>query len=106
LLVHCGKSIPGGGRAEPDRSRGWTVILGEGRRVQIAQAALRPVAVVLLTLVPDDHPGFGRGVELLPVQALIPEASVEAFHEAVLPWSVPLGTRPSASEADPQAKKA
>ena len=41
MLVHCGKSIPGGGRAEPDRSRGWTVILGESRRAQISSAARR-----------------------------------------------------------------
>ena len=45
LLVHCGDSIPGGGRVEPDRGRGWTVVLGEGRRAKAAQPAVRPVLV-------------------------------------------------------------
>jgi len=37
------------------------------------------VSVVLLTIIPNDHPGFGQRMELLPVQAFVPEAAVEAL---------------------------
>ncbi len=105
-MVGLWLSISGGGRAKPDRNRGWKLSLGVGRRAEVAEAAVGPVAVVVPAVVFDDHPRLGQGMELFPVQAFVPEPSVEALHEAVLPWSVPLGTRPSASEADPQAKKA
>ena len=78
-------SIPGGGRAEPDRNRGWTDPLGIGCRAEVIEPAVRPESVVLLAVVSRNHPAFGQGVELFPVQAFIPEAPVEAFHEAVLP---------------------
>lgn len=61
------------------------MILGEGRRIKVAQPAVRPELVVVLAVDPDDHPDLGHLVELLPVQAFVPEAFVEALHKAVLP---------------------
>lgn len=53
-MVHCGKSDPGGGREEPDRSKDWSVILGEGHWAKVAQLAVQPELVVVPAVVPDD----------------------------------------------------
>ena len=46
---------------------------------------MRPGRVVFLTEVFNDHPSLGQGPELFPVETLVPEAAVEAFHEAIFP---------------------
>jgi len=44
------------------------------------------VAVVVLVFeVADDHPGLGRGVPVVAVEALLPESVVERFDVAVVP---------------------
>ena len=42
---------------------------------------MRPAAVGVLSVVFDHDPGLGQGPELLAVEALVAEASVEGFHE-------------------------
>ena len=41
--------------------------------------------VVLAAVVLNDYAGFGQGPELLPVEALVAQASMEALDEAILP---------------------
>ena len=45
---------------------------------------MRPLLVVLGSEVFDDDASLGQGPELLAVEALVAEAAVEGFHEAVL----------------------
>jgi hypothetical protein len=45
----------------------------------VAQFAVRPVMVVLAAVVLNDYAGFGQGPELLPVEALVAEASMETL---------------------------
>lgn len=93
MLVYCKLCIPGGGRAEPDRNRGWTDLLDIGFRAEVAQSAVRPAFVVFPPVVPDDDPGLCEGVDLLPVQAFVTEPAVVAFHEAVLPRAARFGVQ-------------
>ena len=58
---------------------------GEALRREIAERAVGPLGVVVLTEVFDHDPGLGEGPELLAVEAFIAEAGVERFDEAVLP---------------------
>src|SRR6478609_5247925 len=51
----------------------------------VAQRAVRPVLVVLAAVVLNDYAGFGQRPELLPVEALVAQASMEALDEAILP---------------------
>ena len=46
---------------------------------------MRPLLVVSVSVVFDHDAGLGQGPELLAVEALIPEAPVEGFHETILP---------------------
>ena len=46
---------------------------------------MRPEGVVFPAVILDHHAGFGECPELLPVEAFIAEASMEALHVAVLP---------------------
>ena len=54
-------------------------------RREIAKLTVRPLLVVLVSVVLDDDAGLGQGPELLAIEALIPEATVEGLDEAVLP---------------------
>lgn len=45
-----------------------------------------PVGVVLVSPVLDDDSGLGEAGELLDVQQLVAEATVEGLDERVLPW--------------------
>jgi len=78
-------SIPGRGGAEPDRRRGWTELRREPGRAQIAQPAVRSSLIVFAAVVSDHHARFRQRPQLLPIQALVPEAPVKTFHKAVLP---------------------
>ena len=51
----------------------------------VATLAVRMRVVVMVTEVRDDHPSFAERPELLLVEALVTEASVEALDEAILP---------------------
>jgi len=46
---------------------------------------MRPVMVVIASEVFDHDASFGQRPKLFPVEALVAEAAVEAFHEPVLP---------------------
>ena len=46
---------------------------------------MRPLSVVVLAEVFDDDAGLGEGPELFAVEALIAEATVEAFDEPIFP---------------------
>jgi hypothetical protein len=62
--------------------------LGGGREAfwaLVSQLAVRPVIVVLAPVVLNDDAGFGQGPELLPLEALVAQASTETLDEAVLP---------------------
>jgi len=60
---------------------------GEGRQRLVAEAAVGPALVVLAAVVFDDDASLGEGPELLAVEAIVAEATVEGFDEAVLPWA-------------------
>ena len=82
VLSSCGVRSPGG-----DWSRRWNA-LGCGRETfwaLVAQLAVRPVMVVLAAVVLHDYAGFGQRPELLPVEALVAQASMETLDEAILP---------------------
>ena len=51
----------------------------------VAQLAVRPVMVVLAAVVLNDYAGFSQRPELLPVEALVAQASMETLDEAILP---------------------
>ena len=51
---------------------------------------MRADSVVLFPVIFDDNAGLGQGPELLAVEALVAEAAVEGFYEAVLPWAARL----------------
>ena len=78
-------SIPDRGRAKPDRRRGWSSLGHESGWTLIPQPTVWPTGVVLLPIVFDNDPGFGECPQLLTVQALVAEATVETLHEAILP---------------------
>lgn len=62
--------------------------MGGGREAfwaLVAQLAVRPVMVVLAAVVLNDYAGFGQRPELLPVEALVAQASMETLDEAILP---------------------
>lgn len=85
MLVYClVLPIPGGGGAQPHRSRGWTELRREPRRALIAQFAVRPALVVFAPIVFNHHPRFRQGPQLLPVQTFVPETTVTALHKTVL----------------------
>ena len=70
-----------------DWSRRWSA-LGGGReafRALIAQLAVRSVMVVLAARVLNNYASFGQCPELLPVEALVAEGSMETLDEAILP---------------------
>ena len=69
----------------PDRSWGWTQLRRERHGTLIAQLAVWPLVIVLTPEVLNDHPRFCQRPQLLPVQALVPKPTVEAFHKTVLP---------------------
>jgi len=46
---------------------------------------VRAHEIVFIPKVLDDHTGLGERPELLPVEALVAEAAVEGFDEAILP---------------------
>lgn len=46
---------------------------------------MEPGRVVVLAEGFNDHPGLGQGPALLPVEAFVAGATVEAFDEAVIP---------------------
>lgn len=58
---------------------------GEAGGGLVAQLAMRPVMVVIAAEVLNDNPGFGQRPELLPVEALVTEAAMEALDEPILP---------------------
>ena len=81
-FVQLRRKEPGG-----DWSRRWNA-LGCGRETfwaLVAQLAVRPVMVVLAAVVLHDYAGFGQRPELLPVEALVAQASMETLDEAILP---------------------
>ena len=45
---------------------------------------MRPMMIVLTSVILDEHTGFGEGPKLLTIEAFVPEASMEALHIAVL----------------------
>ena len=51
----------------------------------VAEFAVEPQGVVLDPEVLDDNVGLGQRPHLLLIEALIAEAGVERFHEAILP---------------------
>jgi hypothetical protein len=51
----------------------------------VAEFAVEPQGVVLDPEVLDDNVGLGQRLHLLLIEALIAEAEVERFHEAILP---------------------
>ena len=53
----------------------------------IAKGAVRPAMVVELAPLLDQHPGFAQIPEPFPVQAFIPQLSVKALNESVVPGS-------------------
>ena len=53
----------------------------------IAQFAVRPILIIFTPEIFNYHAGFRQCPKLFPVQALIPETTVKAFYEAVLPWT-------------------
>jgi hypothetical protein len=57
----------------------------EAFRALVAQLAVWPVMVGLTAVVLNDYAGFGQRPELLPVEALVAEASMETLDEAILP---------------------
>ena len=48
---------------------------------------MRTEGVVFPAVIFDYHTCFGEGPELLPVEAFVTQASMEALHIAVLPWA-------------------
>src|SRR5665647_2124766 len=76
---------PSVGRAQPDRSWGWTTPRRKNCRAFVAQPAVRPHLIVFLTVVAHHDPRFRQRPQLFPVQALIPETALKAFHKPVLP---------------------
>ena len=82
MFVQLRRNEPGG-RLEPEMGRfGWWPrnVLG-----LVAMLAVRPVMVVLAAVVLNDYAGFGQRPEMLPVEALVAEASMETLDEAILP---------------------
>ena len=57
----------------------------EARRALVAELAVRSKFIVLTSAILDHHAGLCKRPKLFPVQAFVPEASMEAFHEPVLP---------------------
>ena len=53
----------------------------EARRALVAQSAVRSELIVFLPVILDHHAGLGKCPKLLPVQALVAEAPMEALHE-------------------------
>ena len=79
-LSSCGVRSP-----EGDWSRRRST-LGCGREAfwtLVAQLAVRPVMVVLAAVVFNDYAGFCQGAELLPVEVLVAQASMETLDEAI-----------------------
>ena len=56
-MMHLGSglSIPDGGRAKPDRRRGWSELGREPRWTLIAQPTVWPTLVVFVPIVFDHH---------------------------------------------------
>jgi hypothetical protein len=54
----------------------------------VAQVAVRPVIVGLAAVVFNDYTGFGQPPELLPVEVLIAQTSMETLDENILPGSI------------------
>ena len=77
-------SIPGRGRAKPDRSRGWKRLSRETDRTEVTQSAVRALVIVLASEVFDHDTGFGQSPQLFPVQAFVAEAAVKRLDETVL----------------------
>ena len=50
-----------------------------------SRGSIRPVMVVLAPIVLNDDAGFAQGPKLLPVEALVAQASMETLDEVVLP---------------------
>ena len=48
-------------RAEPDRSRGWSELLGIAHRALVTQLAMGSKLIVFAPEVFDDHACFGQG---------------------------------------------
>ena len=72
----------------PDRERVFFIgtsglRLEQGRRY-VAQRAVRTNCVVMGPPLLDDAPGIGEIQEPVLVQAAVPEAAVEGFHEGIL----------------------
>ena len=61
------------------------VVVGNPKRREIAERAVEPLDILVLTEIFDHDPGLGEGPELLAVEAFFAEAGVERFHKAVLP---------------------
>ena len=78
-------SIFDGGWPEANRSRRSRELGGVVDWAAVAEFAVGPHGVVLDPEVLDDDAGLGEGPELFAVEALIAEAGVERFHEAILP---------------------
>ena len=78
-------SIFDGGWPEANRSRRSRELGGVVDWAAVAEFAVGPHGVVLDPEVLDDDAGLGQRPHLLPIEALIAEAGVERFHEAILP---------------------
>jgi len=46
---------------------------------------MRPLLVVMASVVLDHYAGLSKAEHYFPIQALVPQRSVEAFHMSVLP---------------------
>ena len=73
------------GQPEAHRSRRLRELGGVVDWAAVAEFAVEPQGVVLDPEVLDDNVGLGQRSHLLPIEALIAEAGVERFHEAILP---------------------
>ena len=78
-------SIFDGGWPKANRSRRSRELGGVVDWAAVAEFAVGPHGVVLDPEVLDDDAGLGQRPHLLPIEALIAEAGVERFHEAILP---------------------
>ena len=67
---------------------GWRFLQrddGFRRWRSVSERAVRSFCIVVFAPLLDDDLGFPQRVEALPVEQLVPEPSVEALDEAVLP---------------------
>ena len=71
------------------RNRFWGKkwITGPRRRGPVPERSVGPHRVVLLPPLPDHDLGLLQRVEDLPVQAFLPQLSIETLAIPVLPWT-------------------